>query len=731
MGARRQREPGQLRPHHLEEDRVGRSGRLQPRVQPGPQLSDGARGGADYLRATAVDLDTNWHYLASAASGTSGRLYVDGSDRTSDGTLGTITASTQPLYIGKSPTGEYFSGAIDEARVSSVARTAAWLALQNTSMRDALFSYGVEEQPDTLAASTSVNLQPKTTKLTFETVPPGLSLTARSEAEVTPFEATEIVGSALTVVAPQTQVLGGVTYEFSSWSDGGLATHLVVANAAPAPLVAVYTPAATCSDGAKNGNETGVDCGGSCPPCLGCQPSGCDDANLCTTDACDPALSCTHAPVGCDDANACTTDGCSPATGCTHAPVVCNDSNVCTSDSCSSASGCVFATNTSPCPDDGNACTNDVCNAGACTHPDNGSCSSTAPFQESSGMVVLEAEHFHASVSRQNHSWNLTTNSGSSGGQALTVSPDNGLTVNTGYATTSPELRFQVAFVTTGTYQVWLRGIGPNGDGDSCHAGLDGTAPASADRISTFGTSFGWSKTSIDGPAATLNVTSAGVHTVNLWMREDGFVLDKIVLTTSTSFTPSGTGAAESPRQSSGGCTPADCSDNNPCTTDTCTSGVCQHGPATNGSACTDDSNACTNDTCNGGTCTHPNNTAACTDDGSACTYDVCSGGVCTHPSNGTCSASPCTAYCSSPTTFATNSYQSGNLGTQATCHQTTANLNGGVCGNFASGRTLAVNGKQMACSGGNWSALPAKVNGGYCITTTAGNPAWAYFATW
>jgi hypothetical protein len=80
---------------------------------------------------------------------------------------------------------------------------------------------------------------------------------------------------------------------------------------------------------------------------------------------------------------------------------------------------------------------------------------------------------------------------------------------------------------------------------------------------------------------------------------------------------------------------------------------------------------------------------------------------------------------------FSGPNFQSGNLGTQATCHQTTANLNGGVCGNFATGRTLSVNGQQMSCNGGNWSALSAKVNGGYCVTTNAGNHAWAYFATW
>ncbi|MFT4038562.1 MAG: hypothetical protein QM692_10310 [Thermomicrobiales bacterium] len=34
----------------------------------------------------------------------------------------------------------------------------------------------------------------------------------------------------------------------------------------------VAPPAPTCSDGIRNGDETGVDCGGSCPPCAVGQP---------------------------------------------------------------------------------------------------------------------------------------------------------------------------------------------------------------------------------------------------------------------------------------------------------------------------------------------------------------------------------------------------------------------------------------------------------------------------
>jgi mannobiose 2-epimerase len=92
----------------------------------------------------------------------------------------------------------------------------------------------------------------------------------------------------------------------------------------------------------------------------------------------------------------------------------------------------------------------------------------------------------------------------------------------------------------------------------------------------------------------------------------------------------------------------------------------------------------------------------------------------------------PCDGLCTNPTNFTVNgAYSSGNLGTGVVCRQTTSAVHGGNCGNFASPRTLSVNGTQMACSGGNWSNVPAARNGGYCITTTSGNYAWAFFTVW
>lgn len=106
------------------------------------------------------------------------------------------------------------------------------------------------------------------------------------------------------------------------------------------------------------------------------------------------------------------------------------------------------------------------------------------------------------------------------------------------------------------------------------------------------------------------------------------------------------------------------------------------------------------------------------------CTSQNCVAGVCQ------ASSTPCGGLCTGPTVFAGPSYNSGNLGTGARCFETTANLIGANCGNFASGRTFEVNGTTVTCNGGNIS-LPAKRNGGYCFEASAGNEAWAYFSTW
>ena len=163
------------------------------------------------------------------------------------------------------------------------------------------------------------------------------------------------------------------------------------------------------------------------------------------------------------------------------------------------------------------------------------------------GLISLEGEHFHTNTAQGSHTWTVGPITGASGGEAVEATPNQGTNNNTGYTTASPRLDFAVYFAHTGTHYVWVRGIGASGRDDSVHVGVDGQATASSARISSFGTTWTWSQNTMDGTLATLEVPTAGLHTVNVWMREDGFVLDKVLLTTSASFTPSGTGPTESP----------------------------------------------------------------------------------------------------------------------------------------------------------------------------------------
>ena len=97
-------------------------------------------------------------------------------------------------------------------------------------------------------------------------------------------------------------------------------------------------------------------------------------------------------------------------------------------------------------------------------------------FLEAGGTVVMEAEHFTGRVDRNAQSWVERTNRAGFVASGFMVTEPNAPLINTGYATTSPELQYDVSFATTGTYDVWLRGFAANGSSDSVHVGLDGAA---------------------------------------------------------------------------------------------------------------------------------------------------------------------------------------------------------------------------------------------------------------
>ncbi len=163
------------------------------------------------------------------------------------------------------------------------------------------------------------------------------------------------------------------------------------------------------------------------------------------------------------------------------------------------------------------------------------------------GLVVIEAEAYESTTPQGGRQWvEATAPGGYTGSGFMQATPDQGTLNNTGYVTNSPELAYRINFVKTGTHYLWLRTYKTSGTDDSFHAGLDGSGVSTADRIQgeDSSNSWQWSGKDMEGQRVRISVNSTGKHTLNLWMREDGARVDKIVLTTSSSYTPSGSGPA-------------------------------------------------------------------------------------------------------------------------------------------------------------------------------------------
>ncbi|MBS1118631.1 MAG: alpha-glucosidase [Deltaproteobacteria bacterium] len=165
-----------------------------------------------------------------------------------------------------------------------------------------------------------------------------------------------------------------------------------------------------------------------------------------------------------------------------------------------------------------------------------------APFYQAldaTGLVVVEAEHFGVRNDVGGHSWQaITYAQGYAGEGAVVAQPNLGTTIA---GTESPRLDYEVQFERTGTHYVWIRGHAYGRDGDdTVTVGLDGASPHPVSFAAA--EDFAWA----GGELVAIEVASPGVHTLNLWMNEDGAIVDRILLTPDRAFTPDGSGPDES-----------------------------------------------------------------------------------------------------------------------------------------------------------------------------------------
>ena len=81
-----------------------------------------------------------------------------------------------------------------------------------------------------LVGSKTIFLDPQTVAINLVSSPAGVPLTAGLLQGPAPFALTAIKGSNVSLSAPESAVIGGETYSFQSWSDGGARQHGFTAN---------------------------------------------------------------------------------------------------------------------------------------------------------------------------------------------------------------------------------------------------------------------------------------------------------------------------------------------------------------------------------------------------------------------------------------------------------------------------------------------------------------------
>jgi glucose/arabinose dehydrogenase len=88
--------------------------------------------------------------------------------------------------------------------------------------------------------STFVDVLPRKSMITLATSPSGLQMTLDAQPVASPTTVEGVVGIERSIGAAPTQTVGGITYEFVSWSDGGAATHTISTPATSTTYTATY-----------------------------------------------------------------------------------------------------------------------------------------------------------------------------------------------------------------------------------------------------------------------------------------------------------------------------------------------------------------------------------------------------------------------------------------------------------------------------------------------------------
>jgi len=199
-------------------------------------------------------------------------------------------------------------------------------------------------------------------------------------------------------------------------------------------------------------------------------------------------------------------------------------------------------------------------------------------FLERNGLVAVETEHFYEQTKTQKRQWYITTptetpdlkpdpdgnHANSASGQAyLEILPDtrrthdDPLVQGENFTNTAGQMAiisYLIYFRTPGRYYVWVRAHSTGTEDNGCHVGLNDQWPSSGQRLQWCDGKNQWYWESKQRTNANhcgepykiyLDIDEPGVHKISFSMREDGFEMDKFLMTTKKNYRPSGAGIDE------------------------------------------------------------------------------------------------------------------------------------------------------------------------------------------
>lgn len=102
-------------------------------------------GGSTNSLTTSNPSNSNWHHVVGTITGTTGTIYVDGT-QVATGTVDAVTDTSNTIQMGRFNSGYYFDGKLDEIRISNAVRSADWISTEynNQSSPSTFYSIGYE-----------------------------------------------------------------------------------------------------------------------------------------------------------------------------------------------------------------------------------------------------------------------------------------------------------------------------------------------------------------------------------------------------------------------------------------------------------------------------------------------------------------------------------------------------------------------------------------------------------